>query len=148
MSNYKKYVCESKNKRVLFHILLMSCSPRFGIQRSPMTSHCLCLREERTVTCLILRIVNFLFYLKVSYNFLYNIQPNFFTQPKFFLTQLKFFHSQPKIFSLTTKIFPLTTKIFSLSIKIFSLTIEIFSLTTKFSLTFCNKFCKRNEIFN
>ena len=33
----------------------------------------LCLREERTVTCLILRIVNFLFYLKGSYNFLYNI---------------------------------------------------------------------------
>ena len=34
-----------------------------------MTSHCLCLREERIVRCLILRIVYFLFYLKVSYNF-------------------------------------------------------------------------------
>ena len=59
----------------------------FGIQRSPMTSHCLCLREERTVTCLILRIVNFLFYLKVSYSF-------FISKPKFFLSQPKFFHSQ------------------------------------------------------
>ena len=100
----------------------MSCSPRFGIQRSPMTSHCLCLREERTVTCLILRIVNFLFYLKVSYNFLYNIQPKFFTQLKIFHSQPKFFHSQPEIFSLTTKSFSLTTKIFSRTTKIFSYT--------------------------
>ena len=90
----------------------------FGIQRSPMTSHCLCLREEHTVTCLILRIVNFLlffvnflfFSLFFSFTclilrivnfllqFLYDIQLKVFTQPKFF-------HSQPKIFSLTTKFF-------------------------------------------
>ena len=127
MSNYKKYVCESKDKRVLFRILLMSCSPRFGIQRSPMTSHCLCLREERTGTCLILRIVNFLFYLKVSYNFLYNIQLKFFlSQPKFFLHNLKFFThnlkfflSQPKIFHSQPKIFSLTTKFFHSQLKFF-----------------------------
>ena len=77
-----------------------------------MTSHCLCLREERTVTCLILRIVNFLFYLKVSYNFLYNIQPKIFTQLKIFHSQPKFFHSQPKIFSLTSKFFHSQLKFF------------------------------------
>ena len=101
-------------------------------------------------------------------HFLYNIQPKFFTQlkifslttkffhsqlkfflsqPKFFLTQPKFFHSQPKIFSLTTKFFHSQLKFFTDN-KNFSLTTKIFSLTTKFSLTFCNKFCKTNEIFN
>ena len=33
-----------------------------------MTSHCLCLREERTVTCLILRIVYFLSDMKRKWN--------------------------------------------------------------------------------
>ena len=59
----------------------------------------LCLREERSETCLILRIVDFLFYLKGSYNFLYNIQLKFFISHNFFfLTQLNFFHTQLKFF--------------------------------------------------
>ena len=33
-----------------------------------MTSHCLCLREEQTVTCLILRIVYFLSDMKRKWN--------------------------------------------------------------------------------
>ena len=98
-----------------------------------MTSHCLCLREERTVTGLILRIVNFLFYLKVSYNFLYNIQIKIFTQLKIFLTQLNIFYHTAKIFSHSTKNFFL-----SHNLKFFSL--------TKFFCQLLTKFCKTNGI--
>ena len=52
----------------------MSCSRRFRNTKIMYDIIFLCLREEQTVTCLILRIVNFLFYLKDSCNFLYNIQ--------------------------------------------------------------------------
>ena len=81
-----------------------------------MTSYCLCLREERTVTlkrewnckqdkiCLILRIVNFIFYLMDSNNFL--------AQLKFFSTHTtKIFHTHStKFFFLTQlNIFSYTT---------------------------------------
>ena len=72
-----------------------------------MTSYFLCLREERSETCLILRIVNFLFYLKDSYNFLYNIQLEIFISHNliFFSYTTKFFLHATKIFSHSTKFF-------------------------------------------
>ena len=75
-----------------------------------MTSHCLCLREERTVmfrrewyckqdeTCPIFRIENFFFYLMDSDNFLAQLKLFSHTTKIFFFTlQLNFFHTQLKV---------------------------------------------------
>ena len=57
----KNMFVKLKTKRcIVSKRFLMSYSRRFlELQRSPMTSHCLCLREERIVRCFSVRIVNF-----------------------------------------------------------------------------------------
>ena len=104
----------------------MSCARRFWNIKIMYDIIFLCLREERSETCLILRIVNFLFYLKGSYNFLYNIQLKIFylTQRNFFLTQLNSFHMQLKFF----------------------LTQLNFLSTLNYSVSLLNKFLKTNGI--
>ena len=127
LSNYKKYVCESKDKRVLFRILLMSCSRRF--QNTKISNDITLFMSKRRTNCHMSYFENcefslIIFFLTQPKFFL--SQPKFFThnqhfflsQPKFFAHNLKFFLSQPKFFTHNQNFFSHNQN-FSLTIKLF-----------------------------
>ena len=140
MFNYKKYVCESKDKRVLFRIVLMSCSRRFW--NTKITYDITLFMSWRRTNCHMSYFENCEFSLLPIglLQFLYNIQPKFFTQLKIFSLTTKFFHSQLKFFLSQLNFFTHNQNFFSHNQNFFLHNLNFFTHNLKFFLSQLNFF--------